>query len=75
MPGAETLGAGLALPIDAGVSTIGQAIAEVLQTHSYREAARRLQGTFASAPGAAGGADELERELCHHPVGGTTDDT
>jgi MGT family glycosyltransferase len=59
----EALGAGLALPVDAGVPEIGQAVAEVLDTPSYREAARRLQGTFASAPGAAGGADELER-LC-----------
>jgi MGT family glycosyltransferase len=59
----EALGAGLALPVDAGVQKIGQAITKVLQTPSYREAARRLQGTLASAPGAAGGADELER-LC-----------
>jgi hypothetical protein len=33
----------------------------VLNTSSYREAARRVQGTLVSAPGAAGGADELER--------------
>ena len=59
----ETLGAGVALPVDAGIPEIGQAIAEVLQTRSYREAARRLQEAFASAPGAAGGADALER-LC-----------
>ena len=59
----EALGAGVALPVDAGVPEIGQAVAEVLGTPSYREAARRLQGTFASAPGAVGCADELER-LC-----------
>jgi MGT family glycosyltransferase len=57
----QALGAGLALPTDAGVSELRQAVAEVLRTSSYREAARRLQGTLASAPGAAGGADELER--------------
>jgi MGT family glycosyltransferase len=59
----QALGAGLALPVDAGVSELALAVAEVLNTSSYREAARRLQGTLASAPGAAGGADELER-LC-----------
>ncbi|MFI5004995.1 MAG: glycosyltransferase [Solirubrobacterales bacterium] len=59
----EALGAGLALPVDAGVPEIGQAIAGVLPTPSYRDAARRLQRALASAPGAAGGADELER-LC-----------
>ncbi len=59
----EALGAGVALPVDAGVQEIGQAVAEVLQTPSYREAALRLKGALASAPGAAGGADELER-LC-----------
>ena len=59
----EALGAGLALPIDAGVSELGQAVAEVLHAPTYREAARRLQSQVASAPGAAGGADELER-LC-----------
>jgi MGT family glycosyltransferase len=59
----ETLGAGLTLSVDAGVREIGQAIATVLQTPSYGEAARRLQSILVGAPGAAGGADELER-LC-----------
>jgi MGT family glycosyltransferase len=59
----EALGAGLALPADAGVREIAQTVARVLQTPSYRGAARRLQGVLASAPGAAGAADELER-LC-----------
>jgi MGT family glycosyltransferase len=59
----DAVGAGLALPVDASVAEIGQAIAEVLQTPSYREAALGLQGMFVSAHGAAGGADELER-LC-----------
>jgi MGT family glycosyltransferase len=59
----EALGAGVTLPIDAGVPEIEQAVAEVLQTPSYREAARRLQESLASAPGATGAADELER-LC-----------
>ncbi len=59
----EALGAGLVLPVEAGVPEIGAAVARVLQTPSYREAARRLQETLASAAGAAGGADELER-LC-----------
>jgi MGT family glycosyltransferase len=56
----QTLGAGLALPVKAGVPEISQAIAKVLRTLSYRDAARRLQRTLSFAPGAVGGADELE---------------
>jgi MGT family glycosyltransferase len=56
----EARGAGLTLPVEAGVPEIAQTIAEVLQTPSYRDAARRLQGTVSCAPGAAGGADALE---------------
>lgn len=56
----EGLGVGVALPIDASVPEIEQAIAEVLHTPSYLEAAGRVQGTLACAPGVLGGADELE---------------
>ncbi len=56
----QELGAGLAIAVDAGVAEIRHAVTEVLQDPSYREAAQRLQAAFAAAPGAAGGADELE---------------
>jgi MGT family glycosyltransferase len=59
----EALGAGRALAGDAGAPEIGRAIAEVLGTPSYREAAARVQRSFAAAPGVSGAAEELEA-LC-----------
>ncbi len=49
--------------MDADVQAIRHAVAEVLGTPSYREAARRLKRTMACAPGAPGAAAQLER-LC-----------
>ena len=57
----EALGAGLTLPLDAGVAELVRAISDLLQTPSYSEAAHRLQATLGSAPGVAGAAAELER--------------
>jgi MGT family glycosyltransferase len=59
----QALGAGLTLSVDAGVEELRRAVAEVLETPSYREAARALQAGLASAPGAGGAAEELVR-LC-----------
>jgi UDP:flavonoid glycosyltransferase YjiC (YdhE family) len=64
----QELGAGIALDGEAEPAAIRTAVEAVMGQPSYLAAARRLAGAIASAPGASGAADELERVASTRPL-------
>jgi MGT family glycosyltransferase len=59
----EAQGAGRGLPGDATADMVRDAIADILDTASYRTAARALSQTIKGLDGAQGAADEIEQLL------------
>jgi MGT family glycosyltransferase len=64
----QKLGAGIALDGEAEPAAIRTAVKAVVGEPSYVAAAGRLAGAIASAPGAPGAADELERVASTRPL-------
>jgi UDP:flavonoid glycosyltransferase YjiC (YdhE family) len=59
----EAWGVGRALPGDASMEMMREAIEQVLATPSFSAAARKLAAHFAGVDGAANAADEIEHLL------------
>jgi MGT family glycosyltransferase len=60
---AQKLGVGRALPADAGVEAMREAVRDLLETPAYRAAAQEIAGRLVGVDGTIGAADEIEAML------------
>jgi MGT family glycosyltransferase len=67
----QELGAGIALPGEAGVDAVHKAAMQILEQPSFRDAAARLGESIRTSPGAAGAAGRLEQVARSPSKGGT----